>query len=57
MAPPRFLGIDLGTTNSAAAVFDGATLAFVDYVMELPYFCTEVIPRLERKGLRIPLAK
>ena len=41
----------------AAAGFDGATLAFVDYVMELPFFCTEVIPRLERKGLRIPLAR
>ena len=39
----------------AGAGFDGATLAFVDYVRELPYFAAEVMPRLERKGLRIPL--
>jgi dimethylsulfone monooxygenase len=32
----------------------GTTLAFVDYYKELPYFAQEVIPRLERKGLRTP---
>ncbi len=30
----------------------GTTLAFVDYAGEFPYFRDEVIPRLERKGLR-----
>jgi alkanesulfonate monooxygenase SsuD/methylene tetrahydromethanopterin reductase-like flavin-dependent oxidoreductase (luciferase family) len=40
----------------AQAGFAGTTLAFVDYVAELPYFAEEVIPRLERKGLRAPRA-
>ncbi len=35
-----------------AAGFAGATLAFVDYLAELPYFASEVLPRLARKGLR-----
>jgi len=30
----------------------GTTLAFVDYAREFPYFRDEVIPRLEKKGLR-----
>lgn len=30
----------------------GTTLAFVDYAREFPYFREEVIPRLEKKGLR-----
>lgn len=34
----------------------GTTLAFVDYAKEFPYFRDEVIPRLERKGLRKPVA-
>ena len=38
----------------AQAGFAGMTLAFVDYVGELPYFAEEVIPRLEAKGLRTP---
>ena len=29
MSAPVYLGIDLGTTNSAAAIFDGATVALV----------------------------
>ncbi|MBS3941410.1 MAG: LLM class flavin-dependent oxidoreductase [Actinobacteria bacterium] len=33
----------------------GTTLAFFDYVGELPYFADEVLPRLERKGVRRPL--
>jgi alkanesulfonate monooxygenase SsuD/methylene tetrahydromethanopterin reductase-like flavin-dependent oxidoreductase (luciferase family) len=32
--------------------FDGLALNFVDYLQELPYFAQEVLPRLERKGLR-----
>jgi alkanesulfonate monooxygenase SsuD/methylene tetrahydromethanopterin reductase-like flavin-dependent oxidoreductase (luciferase family) len=34
--------------------FFGSTLGFVDYVKELPYFVDEVLPRLERKGIRVP---
>lgn len=37
----------------SAAGFDGTTVAFVNYVDELPYFCAEVLPRLEKKGLRV----
>ncbi len=32
--------------------FDGLALNFVDYLKELPYFGQEVLPRLERLGLR-----
>ncbi|MBF6571035.1 MAG: LLM class flavin-dependent oxidoreductase [Candidatus Binataceae bacterium] len=34
--------------------FDGLTFGFVSYLEELPYFVQEVIPRLERMGLREP---
>ncbi len=37
-----------------AAGFAGATLSFVDYAEEFPYFRDEVLPRLEKRGLRIP---
>ena len=32
--------------------FAGTTLSFVDYVKEFPYFRDEVLPRLEKMGLR-----
>jgi alkanesulfonate monooxygenase SsuD/methylene tetrahydromethanopterin reductase-like flavin-dependent oxidoreductase (luciferase family) len=32
----------------------GMALNFVNYLDELPYFCDEVLPRLERAGLRSP---
>ncbi len=32
----------------------GCTIAFVDYLKEIPYFVQEVLPRLERLGLRQP---
>lgn len=35
--------------------FAGASVAFVNYLDELPYFVAEVLPRLERKGLRLPV--
>jgi FMNH2-dependent dimethyl sulfone monooxygenase len=35
-----------------AAGYAGATLAFVDYLAELPYFADEVLPRLAARGLR-----
>jgi dimethylsulfone monooxygenase len=36
----------------AKAGFSGSTIAFVDYLAELPYFTAEVLPRLERMDLR-----
>jgi alkanesulfonate monooxygenase SsuD/methylene tetrahydromethanopterin reductase-like flavin-dependent oxidoreductase (luciferase family) len=36
------------------AGFGGMTLSFVDYVGELETFAQEVIPRLERLGVRNP---
>jgi len=35
-----------------AAGFDGLAINFVDYLKELPHFAAEVLPRLERLGLR-----
>lgn len=43
-----------GIEQIARAGFAGASLAFVNYLDELPYFAQEVLPRLERKGLRVP---
>jgi alkanesulfonate monooxygenase SsuD/methylene tetrahydromethanopterin reductase-like flavin-dependent oxidoreductase (luciferase family) len=37
-----------------ASGFAGCTLSFVDYVKEFPIFADEVLPRLERLGLRSP---
>ena len=34
----------------------GTTLAFVDYAKEFPYFRQEVLPRLEARGLRLPVS-
>lgn len=39
----------------SAAGFAGTTLSFVDYVRELPFFLEEVMPRLEKMGLRVPV--
>jgi predicted transcriptional regulator len=30
----------------------GCTVAFVDYLKEIPFFVQEVLPRLERLGVR-----
>jgi alkanesulfonate monooxygenase SsuD/methylene tetrahydromethanopterin reductase-like flavin-dependent oxidoreductase (luciferase family) len=38
----------------AEAGFAGTTLAFLDYAEELPYVIEEVVPRLERLGVRRP---
>lgn len=38
----------------SAAGFIGTTITFVNYVEEFPYFRDEVLPRLERMGLRQP---
>ena len=39
----------------SASGIAGTTLAFVDYAKEFPYFRQEVMPRLEKKGLRTPM--
>jgi len=36
----------------SAAGLAGCTVAFVDYLKEIPFFVQEVLPRLERLGLR-----
>ncbi|MEH3156298.1 MAG: LLM class flavin-dependent oxidoreductase [Gordonia paraffinivorans] len=36
----------------ARAGFDGITMSFVDYIGELQYFADEVLPRLEKRGIR-----
>jgi alkanesulfonate monooxygenase SsuD/methylene tetrahydromethanopterin reductase-like flavin-dependent oxidoreductase (luciferase family) len=38
----------------ATAGFDGIGLSFINYLDELPLFRDEVLPRLERLGLRVP---
>lgn len=30
----------------------GIAVSFVNYIDELPFFCNEVLPRLERAGIR-----
>jgi alkanesulfonate monooxygenase SsuD/methylene tetrahydromethanopterin reductase-like flavin-dependent oxidoreductase (luciferase family) len=39
------------------AGFAGASIAFVDYLAEIPLFIEEVVPRLERLGLRQPVVE
>lgn len=39
------------------AGFNGIGLTFVNYLNELPYFQQEVVARIERAGLRVPLGK
>jgi FMNH2-dependent dimethyl sulfone monooxygenase len=39
------------------AGFDGLAIGFVNYLDELPFFLDEVIPRLERVGLRQSVAR
>ncbi|MDH7794267.1 MULTISPECIES: LLM class flavin-dependent oxidoreductase [unclassified Beijerinckia] len=38
----------------SATGLTGIGLSFINYLDELPYFCEEVLPRLERLGLREP---
>jgi alkanesulfonate monooxygenase SsuD/methylene tetrahydromethanopterin reductase-like flavin-dependent oxidoreductase (luciferase family) len=33
----------------------GASVSFLDYTAEFPFFADEVLPRLERAGLRVPI--
>ncbi len=41
----------------AGAGFSGIAMGFVNYLDEFPFFRDEVLPRLERLGLRVPLAR
>jgi FMNH2-dependent dimethyl sulfone monooxygenase len=41
-----------GLAQLAAAGLTGIAVSFVNYLDELPYFCSEVLPRLARLGLR-----
>jgi alkanesulfonate monooxygenase SsuD/methylene tetrahydromethanopterin reductase-like flavin-dependent oxidoreductase (luciferase family) len=38
----------------ASAGIHGIAMTFVNFADELPYFCAEVLPRLQRLGLRTP---
>jgi FMNH2-dependent dimethyl sulfone monooxygenase len=38
----------------SAAGFDGLAIGMINYLDELPFFCEEVVPRLERLGVREP---
>jgi hypothetical protein len=38
----------------SAVGLSGTSVAFLDYLKEIPYFVQEVLPRLERLGLRRP---
>jgi alkanesulfonate monooxygenase SsuD/methylene tetrahydromethanopterin reductase-like flavin-dependent oxidoreductase (luciferase family) len=42
-------------SRMSAAGLAGASIAFLDYLKEIPYFLEEVLPRLEKLGLRRPL--
>lgn len=45
-------GVAAEIADIAKAGFSGSTISFVNYKNELPYFCAEVLPRLERLGVR-----
>ena len=47
---PDMVARELG--QLAAAGLTGIAVSFVNYLDELSYFCTEVLPRLARSGLR-----
>ena len=50
---PDDIAAEIG--RMAATGLAGCTVAFVDYLKEIPYFVQEVLPRLERMGLRGPV--
>ncbi len=49
---PDKVADELGRLGKAG--LRGIALSFVNYIDDLPYFCDEVLPRLERMGLREP---
>ena len=48
---PDKVADELGTISQAGV--RGIGLSFVNYLDEVPYFCAEVLPRLERTGVRV----
>ena len=50
---PDDVADDLAQISRAG--FSGTSVAFLDYLKEIPYFVAEVLPRLERMGLRAPV--
>jgi alkanesulfonate monooxygenase SsuD/methylene tetrahydromethanopterin reductase-like flavin-dependent oxidoreductase (luciferase family) len=52
---PEFVADQL--IRIAKAGFAGTTVAFVNYLDEFPYFAQEVLPRLERAGVRQPFVE
>jgi len=52
---PDFVAQQLG--NLSKAGLRGAGLSFINYAEELPFFCAEILPRLERLGLRERVAR
>ena len=50
LGDPDFIAEEIARIHQAG--YAGATLAFVDYAAELPYFVAEVLPRLVARGLR-----
>ena len=51
---PDDVAAEMARMSEAGLV--GSTVAFLDYLKEIPYFIAEVLPRLERLGLRAPAA-
>jgi alkanesulfonate monooxygenase SsuD/methylene tetrahydromethanopterin reductase-like flavin-dependent oxidoreductase (luciferase family) len=47
--PDHVAGQLIGLSNAGLT---GAAVSLVNYIDELPLFCDEVLPRLERAGLR-----
>jgi dimethylsulfone monooxygenase len=48
---PDFIARELVSLSQAG--LRGLGVSFVNYLDELPYFCDEVLPRLERAGVRV----
>jgi alkanesulfonate monooxygenase SsuD/methylene tetrahydromethanopterin reductase-like flavin-dependent oxidoreductase (luciferase family) len=54
----------VGDPDTVASIFktlhdagiDGMAIGFIDYIAELPFFRDEVLPRLERYGIRRPVS-
>jgi dimethylsulfone monooxygenase len=48
---PDKVAEELATISQAG--MHGIGLSFVNFLDEVPYFCDEVLPRLERAGVRV----
>jgi dimethylsulfone monooxygenase len=51
VGPPDKIAEELGFISKAGV--RGIGLSFVNYLNEVPYFCAEVLPRLEKAGVRV----